>query len=846
MPHLLKKLLTFFLVSLSYFLLGYFGIQLATINNFTSPIWPASGLAIGSLLYFGNWLAPAIFIGSLLTNLTIDGPVSGLVVCAVGNMLESLIGSQIILWGLRKNYFRNYSEVFIVFFAATIASVVSASIGVFALISTGVIPTLDWSSSWYTWWSGNAIGILLVTPFFLELLSSPKETVVVNKERLLIALSICAFILLATFLVFVKGFNQAISWTLTPFLMILGLLLGRLFSRFFLILISLVIFTFTLYGYGPFELGNINTNLLYVQTLLSSYAIAILFVKPLNTKYKIGLNYIIGISFGWLILFSVIFQVTVFEKEQRLTDLDKSTQIAIYTVNRMNTRYESVLKGAGSLFQVKPKLERKDFKAYTDAMDFKKYFDATLGIGFAERVLTKDLEAFAKKENLRITYHSLQTAKNYDDHYIIKFLEPEEGNRFALGLDIGSEMHRRQAIDKVIKTNDVMATDSITLVQDNEKRNAFLILNPIWDEQENLLGLTYVPVLTPSFFGKALVQFNHHLRVRISKFGKPIYSTNSSLDEEFKKDMFYRKKTITLFGLKHDIEFYPTDQFFSSHSGSSATLAMLMNVFLLFISAFLLEQLTFGQRAEALVEERTKELEVSKMQLINSSKMASLGEMASGVAHEINNPLAIIQGKVKVITMILEDLNINQPMLFQEVQKIKLTTDRIEKIVKGLRNFSRASNNDPFEPTPLQKIVNETLDLCQEKFKANGIKLKIQDIPDTQIICRASQISQVLINLLNNSSDAIELLSEKWIEIKFEIKDRNQISIFVTDSGPGIPRDHLEKIMEPFFTTKEVSKGTGLGLSIARSIIESHKGQLWVDTSYPNTRFVIELFITGS
>src|SRR5690606_33439605 len=122
-----------------------------------------------------------------------------------------------------------------------------------------------------------------------------------------------------------------------------------------------------------------------------------------------------------------------------------------------------------------------------------------------------------------------------------------------------------------------------------------------------------------------------------------------------------------------------------------------LNIFALFISGFILQQLTFGQRAEELVQRRTKELELSKIQLVHSSKMASLGEMASGMAHEINNPLTIIQGKVKVIGMLLEDLKIKDEQLFQEIDKIKFTTDRIGKIVKGLRNFSRVSVNDPFE-----------------------------------------------------------------------------------------------------------------------------------------------------
>ena len=137
--------------------------------------------------------------------------------------------------------------------------------------------------------------------------------------------------------------------------------------------------------------------------------------------------------------------------------------------------------------------------------------------------------------------------------------------------------------------------------------------------------------------------------------------------------------------------------------------------------------------------------------------------------------------------------------------------------------------------------MNDTLALCSERFKAHGVNLQVEDLrEDISFAGRPVQISQVLLNLLNNAHDAIEALAEKWIKVSFKnLEDR--IRICVIDSGSGIPENVREKMMQPFFTTKAIGKGTGLGLSVSKGIIDEHQGVLTVDHTCPNTCFVIEL-----
>jgi C4-dicarboxylate-specific signal transduction histidine kinase len=251
---------------------------------------------------------------------------------------------------------------------------------------------------------------------------------------------------------------------------------------------------------------------------------------------------------------------------------------------------------------------------------------------------------------------------------------------------------------------------------------------------------------------------------------------------------------------------------------------------------------------EKRVEERTHELEQSlkvisnqQQALSQSAKMSALGEMAGGVAHEINNPLAIITLNADLLMYSINQENSTPKKLLDGLNTILQTVDRISKIVRGLRTFSRDGSHDPMQNFLLKDLLSDTISLCQEKLKQHDINLKI-NTPDKelQLNGRAVQISQVLLNLINNARDAVINLPEKWIQIDCRKLD-NSIEIVVTDSGNGIPKEVYEKIFQPFFTTKEIGKGTGLGLSVSSGIITAHKGELFYDEKNAHTSFVIRL-----
>lgn len=238
-----------------------------------------------------------------------------------------------------------------------------------------------------------------------------------------------------------------------------------------------------------------------------------------------------------------------------------------------------------------------------------------------------------------------------------------------------------------------------------------------------------------------------------------------------------------------------------------------------------------------------EDLDHMRAVIADAGKLSSLGEMASGIAHEINNPLAIIMNTISYLKKQLEKGSLTNEKILDCVGDIDATVDRISKIVRGLRNVSRDSAEEKSEDTLLEEIFSDVFSVCRERFKNHDVNLEIVDPQGVQyqsINCYRVQLSQVLMNLIGNAFDAVEMLDEKWVKLEVK-RDENSLTLSVIDSGPGVAADKLDKIFLPFFTTKEIGKGTGLGLSLSRTLIERQGGTLRVNTQVPNTCFEIKI-----
>lgn len=226
--------------------------------------------------------------------------------------------------------------------------------------------------------------------------------------------------------------------------------------------------------------------------------------------------------------------------------------------------------------------------------------------------------------------------------------------------------------------------------------------------------------------------------------------------------------------------------------------------------------------------------------MLFSSQASLLGEIANGIAHEINNPLLVIRSYADVLR---EDVvsGRSREQLLDSLNHIEATVSRISQIVRSLAVYTRASNPEPFHKTSVASLVNDSVGLCEVHLKRAAISLIREPIAsDLSLDCRFVPVSQILLNLLNNAADAVEGQPEKWIRIGVDERD-GDVMIWVEDSGPGVPELDRARIMDAFFTTKPPNRGTGLGLSISRKFAESHGGSLILDTASKFTRFVLRL-----
>lgn len=229
-----------------------------------------------------------------------------------------------------------------------------------------------------------------------------------------------------------------------------------------------------------------------------------------------------------------------------------------------------------------------------------------------------------------------------------------------------------------------------------------------------------------------------------------------------------------------------------------------------------------------------KELELEKVKSMRNAKLASLGEMSAGIAHEINNPLAIIAGTVRILPKFASDI----AQLQKRIETIEGATHRISKIVNSLRKFSRSDERSEFKIHDLCEIVKEALTLTEPNASRHSTIVTFTAASDCHIFCDDIEIEQVLINLINNAIDAVKPLKEKWIKIELT-KKHNAIVLRVKDSGFGITPEIKEKLFNPFFTTKPPGEGTGLGLSIVKGILDDHQATIDVLPIKPNTCFEI-------
>ncbi|HND85185.1 MAG TPA: ATP-binding protein, partial [Pseudobdellovibrionaceae bacterium] len=384
----------------------------------------------------------------------------------------------------------------------------------------------------------------------------------------------------------------------------------------------------------------------------------------------------------------------------------------------------------------------------------------------------------------------------------------------------------------------------IVLVHDNFKRPGFLMMVPFeMSDSKNQRskaevmtsrGWVYAPFVMEKFVQPALDPIGDKLSVEIFEDN---WEKGSSLFSKVFEEPGYHPMSTQHVEKIGSVEWLI--QYSSTSKLQTGVVQLSIVILCLFIIMTGTVAVVIASIHQVAVENKTLAQNL-QAKFEEASQITVLGEMTAGIAHEINNPLSIIIGKTQILLSRLEKGGLDMDYLRESLTAIQRTSERTAKIVKGLKALSRRGEADPKATIDLSVIVENSLEISRERFKSHSIDLLVDPVPELTVRCREVQISQVLINLINNAHDAIRGTDNPWVRVSFS-QQNDVIDILVLDSGSGIPKEIADKLMTPFFTTKPAGKGTGLGLSISKKIVQDHDGDLFVDHSKVNTCFVIRL-----
>jgi signal transduction histidine kinase len=244
------------------------------------------------------------------------------------------------------------------------------------------------------------------------------------------------------------------------------------------------------------------------------------------------------------------------------------------------------------------------------------------------------------------------------------------------------------------------------------------------------------------------------------------------------------------------------------------------------------------QRAAALIQSQTETINAARARLVQSEKLAALGQLAAAIAHEVRNPLAVIRSAAQGVAESLPD---GTGETLRACSFINAEIDRLSSVVTSLLAFARPLQLAP-HPVPVRHLFDRALLLAQQELTAKHVVLRRQEPPGLPVVQADTDLmSQVLLGLLANAAEAVPPHGEVSLEARAV---DGGVELAIGDSGPGVPRELRARIFEPFFTTR--SRGTGLGLAVARQIVEAHRGRIEVgECAGGGARFTVYLPVAG-
>lgn len=341
---------------------------------------------------------------------------------------------------------------------------------------------------------------------------------------------------------------------------------------------------------------------------------------------------------------------------------------------------------------------------------------------------------------------------------------------------------------------------------------------PIKNIKDDIIGILYVGTLEKPYIdiaNRVMLTFTGLASLCVLFLLTILYFSTTSIIKPLQR-MVLATQEIARGDLDHKVDIRSTDEL--------GVLAASFNQMTEKLKAANTELLEWGRTLEKKVQERTRELLEMQAHLVQSEKLASLGKLAAGIAHEINNPLG---GILIYSHLLLEETPKESPQA-ENLRKIVKETTRCKDIVKGLLEFARPKEPE-MAPVDINTVVDKALSIFERQALFQNIKIEKEYGALPPIVVDSGQLQQVFANIIVNAAEA--MAGNGVLTIRTSLDVRNEcLRIEFADTGHGIAEEDLPRLFEPFFTTKEVGKGTGLGLAISYSIVQKHEGSIEVQS----------------
>ncbi len=653
-------------LAIVYFALARVGLLLATINKSASPVWPATGFAIAMLRLLGIRLWPAILLGATAANAMPGNPLAAALPIGLGNALEAVVGAWILKFVEgRSQHLMHFTRMAGVALASLVAPIASASVGVLSLLATGAAPASAAGSIWGTWWLGDALGGLVIAPLLLALAETSSARALISPAQRLGRLAFAISLTLPALTVFGTAAGGPWLFFLFPFLLLAAIFEGGITVPVVTFGICAASVGGTLRGYGPFVGGPLNDELLHLQAFLATFALTGLALAGFRKAGPLRWAAVTLIG-GWAISLVAFHSFHEKEQQRRKAEFEGLVTDAQSLIENRLAAYEDALRGGVALFGASKSVERDEWKQYFETLNLHERYPGIQATGVVWPVPAGAIESYnrmARKEGypgfkaFATPGTTLEASgKNHGDHFILTYVEPEDTNRSAIGVDMGSESERRRAAELARDTGTTAMSGVIHIVQDPLARPAFLLFLPIYrhkhdpgtlaGRRSDFMAWVDAGFIADDFFRSALGRFSQTLELSASLDAGD--GSSSFLFQSAGKGGQYDQVTHSSFGHQRiDLSWRRSPLAPVVADWTATWIACLGSILTLLLASVVVGLQSIGERANQIAAERTRLLSESERNLHDVIRLAPAGIFrtdASGACTYVSDRWCVLSG----------------------------------------------------------------------------------------------------------------------------------------------------------------------------------------------------------